>query len=65
MLAGFRRTASGMFEIGLVRVRPTAEDGTDVYVFSDKIGQTCAYSMHFSSGAPAAVIVAAASMVQE
>ena len=66
--AGFRvsRTAGGhefrVFESGLVRVCPDGEEGTDVYVFSDKIGRSCAYTMHFSGSTPAAVIVAAASM---
>lgn len=49
-----------VFERALVRVCPDGEEGTDVYVFSDKLGRSCAYSMHFSGSAPADVIVAAA-----
>ncbi len=61
---GFRsamtRGGQACFENALVRVCPEREEGTDVYVFSDRIGCTCAYSMHFSGSTPVDVIVAAA-----
>ncbi len=61
---GFRpaRTMGGhsVYENALVRVCPNGDEGTDIPVFSDKLGHSCAYSMHFSGGTPDDVIVAAA-----
>jgi hypothetical protein len=58
----FARTMGGqtVYENALVRVCPNGEEGTDVHVFSDKVGRTCDYSMHFSGSTPVEVIVAAA-----
>ncbi len=49
-----------VYENALVRVCPNGDEGTDIPVFSDKLGHSCAYSMHFSGGTPDDVIVAAA-----
>lgn len=62
--AGFTRSLSMggqvRFERGSVRVCPTAEDGTSVYVFRGRLGYVMGFEMAFSGGTPPEVILAAA-----
>lgn len=62
-----KKTQGGqvVYEKGMVRVCPDGEEGTDIHVFSDKLGYTCAYSMHFSGSTPVAIVIAAANAASE